>query len=128
MDGSDASRKSVASAHHPSRRPLRCTSSMATLAHFSHEHRHPQPSALCLARKEVMLPLRQMPPLAVVLGMGMGQETRPQEHRVLAVFLAQRVDTLNWLRVLGTAELAQIDQGVCQQLHAIMPLLYTFKS
>jgi hypothetical protein len=34
----------------------------------------------------------------------------------------------NWLRVLGTAELAQIDQGVCQQLHAIMPLLYTFKS
>jgi hypothetical protein len=34
----------------------------------------------------------------------------------------------NWLRVLGTAELAQIDQRVCQQLHAIMPLLDTFKS
>ena len=36
--------------------------------------------------------------------------------------------TVNWLRVLGTTELAQIDQRVCQQLHAIMPLLYTFKS
>src|SRR5215470_19381286 len=34
----------------------------------------------------------------------------------------------NWLRVLGTAELAQIDQRVCQQLHAIMPLLDTFKA
>jgi hypothetical protein len=32
------------------------------------------------------------------------------------------------LRVLGTAELAQIDQRVGQQLHAIMPLLDTFKS
>ena len=36
--------------------------------------------------------------------------------------------TVNWLRVLGTAELAQIDQRVCQHLHAIMPLLDTFKS
>src|SRR5713101_4278605 len=36
--------------------------------------------------------------------------------------------TYNWLRVLGTAELAQIDQRVCQQLQAIMPLLDTFKS
>src|SRR6187455_2485280 len=35
---------------------------------------------------------------------------------------------LNWLRVSGTAELAQIDQRVCQQLHAIMPLLDTFKT
>src|SRR6266852_4514540 len=34
----------------------------------------------------------------------------------------------NWLRVLGAAELAQIDQRVCQQLHAIMPLLDTFKA
>jgi hypothetical protein len=34
----------------------------------------------------------------------------------------------NWLRVLGTAELAQIDQRVCQQLHAIVPLLDTFKA
>ena len=33
-----------------------------------------------------------------------------------------------YLRVLGTAELAQIDQRVGQQLHAIMPLLDTFKS
>jgi hypothetical protein len=35
---------------------------------------------------------------------------------------------LNWLQVLGTTELAKIYQRVCQQLHAIMPLLYTFKS
>jgi hypothetical protein len=34
----------------------------------------------------------------------------------------------NWLQVLGPAELARIDQRVCQQLHAIMPLLDTFKS
>jgi hypothetical protein len=32
------------------------------------------------------------------------------------------------LQVLDAAELAQIDQRVCQQLHAIMPLLNTFKS
>ena len=35
---------------------------------------------------------------------------------------------INWLRVLGTAELAQIDQRVGHQLHAIMPLLDTFKA
>jgi hypothetical protein len=35
---------------------------------------------------------------------------------------------INWLRVLGTAELAQIDQRVCQQLHPIVPPLDTFKS
>jgi hypothetical protein len=29
----------------------------------------------------------------------------------------------NWLRVLGPAERAQIEQRVCQPLHAIMPLL-----
>jgi len=29
----------------------------------------------------------------------------------------------NWLQVLGATELAQIDQRVCQQLHAIVPLL-----
>jgi hypothetical protein len=34
----------------------------------------------------------------------------------------------NWLRVLGPAELAQIDQRVCQQLHPIVPPLDTFKS
>src|SRR5882672_9928130 len=35
---------------------------------------------------------------------------------------------LSWLRVIGTTELAQIDQRVCQQLHAIVPLLDTFKA
>jgi hypothetical protein len=34
----------------------------------------------------------------------------------------------NWLQVLGTAERLQIDQGICHQLHAIMPLLYTFNT
>jgi len=32
------------------------------------------------------------------------------------------------LQVLGTAELAQIDQRVRHQLHPIVPLLDTFKS
>ena len=36
--------------------------------------------------------------------------------------------SFKWLRVLGTAELTQIDQRVRQQLHAIVPLLYAFKS
>src|SRR5215468_8714424 len=36
--------------------------------------------------------------------------------------------SINWLRVSGTAELAQIDQRVGQHLHAIMPLLDAFKA
>ncbi len=36
--------------------------------------------------------------------------------------------TINWLRVLDTAELAQIDQRVCQQLHPIVSLLDAFKT
>jgi len=35
---------------------------------------------------------------------------------------------MNWLRVLGTAELPHIDQGVRQQFHAKMPLLNVFKT
>ena len=34
----------------------------------------------------------------------------------------------NWLRVLGPTERAQVDQRVCHQLHAIMPLLNAFKA
>src|SRR5207245_9849815 len=34
----------------------------------------------------------------------------------------------NWLRVLGTAESSQVDQRVCQQLHAIVSLLDAFKA
>src|SRR5438876_5470465 len=34
----------------------------------------------------------------------------------------------NWLRVLDTAERAQVDQRVRQQLHAIVPLLDAFKA
>jgi hypothetical protein len=36
--------------------------------------------------------------------------------------------SINWLQVLGSAELAQIDQRVRHQLHPIVPLLSTFKS
>src|SRR5262249_60054140 len=35
---------------------------------------------------------------------------------------------INWLRALDTAECSQVDQRVCHHLHAIMPLLYTFKA
>ena len=34
----------------------------------------------------------------------------------------------NWLQVLGTAELSQINQRVRHQLHAIVPLLDAFKT
>jgi hypothetical protein len=34
---------------------------------------------------------------------------------------------MNWLQVLGTAELPHIDQGVRQQFHAKMSLLHVFK-
>ena len=34
----------------------------------------------------------------------------------------------NWLRVLGTAELPHIDQGVRHQFHAKMSLLHVFKT
>ena len=32
-----------------------------------------------------------------------------------------------WLRVLGTTERSQINQRICHQLHAIVPLLDAFK-
>jgi hypothetical protein len=35
---------------------------------------------------------------------------------------------MNWLRVLGTAELPHIDQGVSQQLHPVVPLLNALKT
>ncbi len=35
---------------------------------------------------------------------------------------------MNWLRVLGTVELPQIDQGVRQQFHAQMSLLNMCKT
>ncbi len=35
---------------------------------------------------------------------------------------------MNWLRVLGTAELPHIDQGVRQHFHANMSLLHVFKT
>jgi hypothetical protein len=38
------------------------------------------------------------------------------------------IKIVNWLRVLGTAELPHIDQGVRQQFHAKMSLLNMFKT
>src|SRR5262245_60417626 len=37
-------------------------------------------------------------------------------------------DSMNWLQVLGTAELPHIDQGVRQHFHGKMSLLYVFKT
>src|SRR5256885_15313811 len=51
-------------------------------------------------------------------------ERRPPEPRALI----WRRSLCNWLRVLDTAERAQVDQRVRQQLHAIVPLLDTFKA
>ena len=45
-----------------------------------------------------------------------------------AVQFLHSADTHNWLQVLGATELAQIDQRVRHQFHAIVPLLDTFKS
>jgi hypothetical protein len=36
--------------------------------------------------------------------------------------------SINWLRVLGTAKRPQVDQGIRQQLHPVVPLLDTFKA
>src|SRR5262245_19724008 len=56
-----------------------------------------------------------------------GWEGRPY-HKSAQTKTCDRTNTINWLRVLDTAELAQIDQCVCQQLHPIMPLLDPFKA
>jgi hypothetical protein len=44
------------------------------------------------------------------------------EHKDWSLNVYQFV---NWLRVLSTAELSQVDQGICHQLHPIVPLLDT---
>jgi hypothetical protein len=36
--------------------------------------------------------------------------------------------SINWLRVSDTAERSSVDQRIGHQLHAIVPLLDTFKS
>jgi len=41
--------------------------------------------------------------------------------------LAEFMLHINWLRVLDTAERPQIDQGICHQLHPIVPLLNALK-
>ena len=106
---------------------MRCLSKLAPLADLAHEHGDSQPSARRLPRQEDLLSLWQMPPLAVVLGMGVGQKTGPQEHRMLAIPLAQRVHTLIQVReprqpdhlakqvelaVIGFGEPLLLDSGV----------------
>jgi hypothetical protein len=54
---------------------------------LTHEHRDAQPSACCLTWQEFVLPLRQIPPITVVLGMGVSQKTRAQEHLNLSRFM-----------------------------------------
>jgi hypothetical protein len=36
-------------------------------------------------------------------------------------------ERINWLRVLGAAEMPDIDQGVRHQLHAVVPTLEMLK-
>ena len=52
------------------------------------------------------------------------------EHSLaeLAALSVGERDALNWLRVLDTAELAQIDHRIPQQLHPIVALLDAFKA
>jgi ABC-type microcin C transport system permease subunit YejB len=47
---------------------------------------------------------------------------------LLGIMLLNFIIIHNWLQVLGATELAQIDQRVRHQFHAIVPLLDTFKS
>jgi hypothetical protein len=69
--------------------------------------------------------------LAAQFGFDLVREL-PQEGDGLAEIRQCTVNhagfSINWLQVLGPAELAQIDQRVRHQLHPIVPLLDTFKS
>ena len=58
-----------------------------------------------------------------------GQYQAALQHPLAQVGFAQDKLALqmNWLRVLGTAELPHMDQSVCHQLHAKMSLLQVFK-
>src|SRR5687767_9152891 len=67
--------------------------SRALLAHLTHEHRYPKPLPSCLARQQSALPLRQLAAYAVVLGLRVRQKTGPEEDRVFAVLLPERVHT-----------------------------------
>src|SRR2546430_12875189 len=98
MYGCMTRRQRGASAPQPARQPWCCASSLAPLADLAHEHRDAQPFACRLAWKQPMLSLRQMPPITVVLGMRVSQETRAQEHRMLAIFLTQHVHALLQVR------------------------------
>ena len=49
-------------------------------------------------------------------------------YRVGGLDLTGARSSANWLRVSDTAERSQVDQRIGHQLHAIVPLLDTFKS
>ncbi len=53
---------------------------------------------------------------------------RPDDVDISLADALMSAFAINWLRVLDTAERSQIDQRVCHQLHAIVPLLDAFKS
>ena len=62
------------------------------------KHRDAQPFTRGLAWQELALTLRQMSALAVMLRVGVGEETGAQEHGMLPVFLTQRIHTLVQVR------------------------------
>ena len=55
-------------------------------------------------------------------------ERRVVKNRIYTCHVKIVGKSNNWLQVLGTAERSQIDQRVCQHLHAIVPLLEALKS
>ena len=53
-----------------------------------------------------------------------------QQDRTTQDLLVEAINDLfanNWLRVLDTTERSQVDQGICHQLHPIVPLLNALK-
>ncbi len=72
-------------------RAWRCPSRLLPLVDLPQKHRDAQPFARGLARQELALALWQMPPLAVMLGMGVCEEAGSQEHGMLAIFLTEDV-------------------------------------
>jgi hypothetical protein len=83
------------------------------------EERKPAVQAKILAER------RESAPLSVsemVRDAGLQRSTVIEARQVLITGI------FNWLQVLGTTELSQINQRVRHQLHAIVPLLDAFKS
>ena len=68
-------------------------------------------------------------PVEEIIGGPVGFTAFVSQHNQGGVkLLNDAIHPFNWLRVLDTAERAQVDQRVRQQLHAIVPLLDAFKA